>query len=215
MECLSLIDLPVALPMGCFTGAFGTSAVLAELNETWRNSGGGVIFGADDFSNRFQAFSAMITSQCREIENTVLKAVEAVHAPNKIQEITCLEDLSHVPVSMYIPILTMPEARALFEGGQLDGWGVKAQDLPAEDVVGRLLRNGTIDTSDPNYDREAPMTWTYQTGDPDYAQEELQKIRTTREFISSFIEEQFGPDGDMIDFTDPGRRMGKLKKTTK
>lgn len=211
MCVLSLLDLPAALPLGCFTGQFGTQAVLEELNNTWRNSGSGVIFGQDAFSDRFQAFSNMIATQAQEIENTVLKTIEAVSAPNKIQEITCREDLHNIPVSMYIPILTMPAARTLFEAGQIEAWGVKAQDLPAEDVVGRLLNNGTFDTGAEDYDRNALVEWTYETGDPNYAQEELEKIRTTRAFISDFIEEQLGPEGDMTDFTSPGSRMGRLK----
>lgn len=211
MRVISLIDLPSALPLGLYTGQYGTQAVLDELNASWRNSGSGVLFGQDVFGERFKAFSALVNAEAAQIRDTVLRTVETVCCPNKIQTIECEEDLRSVPVCMYVPILTMPVARTLFESGQIDGWGVKAQDLPAEDVVGRLINNGRFDTADPNYDRDACVTWTIQTGDPNYTLEELKQIETSRDYISRFIEEQMGPDGDGIDFTDLGRRMGKLK----
>ena len=212
MRVLSLIELPTAVPLGAFTGQTGdgSRAVLSELNATWRNSGTGVIFGQDTFGQRFAAFSQMVQVQTDAICNTVLRTIEAVHCPNKVQEITDRDGLAYVPACMYIPILTMPEARSLFEAGQIRGWDVPASALPQEDVVGRLLKNGTYDTGDQDYDREAPVTYTVASGDPDFDQEELRKIRTTREFISSFIEEQLGDEGENIDFTDLSAQMGKL-----
>lgn len=211
MRVLSLISLPSAVPLGYYVGQQGGQAVLDELNASWRNSGSGVLFGQDTFGERFKAFSALVTAEANQIKDTVLKTIEATCCPNMIQEITCAEELGNIPVCMYVPILTMPVARSLFESGQIEGWGVKSQDLPAEDVVGRLINNGSFDTSDPNYDRNACVTWTIQTGDPNFTYEELRKLRETREFISKFIEEQMGENGDNLDFTNPGARMGKLK----
>ena len=211
MVCLNLIDLPQAIPLGCITGQYGAQAVLDELNATWRNNGSGVIFGEDTFGQKFKEFSSMIASQTKLIADSVLKAVEAVTCPNKIQAIESEDDLKNVPPCMFIPILTMPEVRPLFEGGQLSGWDVDPAQLPSEDVVGRLLNNGRIDTGAEDYDRDSPMSWTFKTGDPDYTVEELRKIRTTRNFISAFLEEQMGPGGDQKDITDIPNRMGKLR----
>ena len=211
MRVLPLIELSAPIPLGMYLGECGSRAVLDELNTSWRNSGSGVLFGQDVFGEKFQAFSALVNAEAQTIRDTVLKTVEAVCCPNKIQTIECEDDLRAVPVCMYMPILTMPAARTLFEAGQIDGWGMHSQDLPAEDVVGRLIDNGSFDTASPTYDRDACVTWTIQTGDPDYTIEELRKIATTRNYISQFIEEQSGPNGDGIDFTDLGRRMGKLK----
>lgn len=211
MRVLGLIELPTSIPLGMYLGQCGSQAVLDELNTSWRNSGSGVLFGQDVFGERFKAFSALVNAEANQIKDTVLKTVETICCPNKIQSIENEEDLRSVPVCMYVPILTMPAARALFESGQVEGWGVKAQDLPAEDVVGRLINNGRFDTADPNYDREACVTWTVQTGDPNYTIEELKDIETSRDYISQFIEDQMGPNGDGIDFTNLGRRMGKLK----
>ena len=209
MITLRFVDLPSAVPLGVYTGAYGTQAVLDELNTTWKNSGAGVIFGQDPFGDKFRAFSSLITQEMNEIQNVALKAIEAVTAPNKIQEISCVEDLHTVPVCMYLPILTMPEVRPLFESGQINGWGLHSYDLPSDDVTGRLLKNGRFDTSDPDYTPDAPVEWKFRTGDPILDLEELAKIRTTRDFICKFLEEQLGPEGDMLDFSDYPNRMGK------
>lgn len=211
MEVLSLIELPTAIPLGIYSGQHGCQAVLEELNASWRNSGSGVIFSNDTFSNRFKEFSSMIGKQITEVKDTVLRAVEAVCCPNKIQELTCAEDLQNIPACMHIPILTMPEIRPLFEAGRLNGWGVTADQLPEEDVVGRLIKNGRFDTGDPDYDPEAPVRWTFVSDDPDYTREELDKIETSREFISTWLEEQMGEGGDELDITDLPNRMGKLR----
>ena len=212
MQVLPLIDLPTPIPLGCFTGQFGNRAVIEELNNTWQNSGGsGVLFGQDAFGDRFRAFSSIITAQADEIKNTVLRTVEATTCPNKFQFITCPDDLYNVPICMYVPLLTDPRIRPYFEAGKLDGWGLTPQDLPTEDVAGRLIKNGSFDTSDPNYSREAPVEWTFQTGDPNYTLEELEAIETSRDFICSFLEEQLGDEGENIDFTNYPNRMGKLK----
>lgn len=212
MQVLSLITLPSAIPMGAFLGQCGSQAVLDDLNASWRNSGSGVIFSQDTFSQKFQAFSSMIGQQIADIKNTVLRSVEAVCCPNKFQEITCQDDLHHVPACMFIPILTAPDVRPLFEAGRLDGWGVTAEQLPEEDVYGRLIKNGRFCTGDDDYDRNGLISWTYESGDPDLTREELDKIETSREWISTFLEEQMGEGGDEMDITDIPNRMGKLRE---
>jgi len=211
MEILSLIDLPAALPLGVLTGQYGATRVLDDLNAQWRNSGSGVIFGQDTYGERFKQFSSMVSAQVAAVSDAAIKTIEAVTCPNKMQEIESIEELKTVPACMMLPILTMPEVRPLFESGQLDGWGIKPEDLPTEDVYGRLISNGSFDTGAEDYDREAPVTWVFKTGDPVLTHEELEKIRTTRGFISRFLEEQMGPDGDRIDLTDIPNRMGKLR----
>ncbi len=212
MRVLSLINLPSAIPIGIFSGQHGAQAVLEDLNNSWKNAGSGVIFGDDSFSKRFDAFSSMLGQQIDAIQDTVLRSIEAVCCPNKFHEINCQEDLEHVAPCMYIPILTMPKVRPLFESGRISGWGVTASQLPEEDVYGRLINNGRFDTGDPNYDREAPVSWTYETGDPNVTTEELKMIETSREFISTFLEQQMGEGGDELDITDIPNRMGKLRE---
>ena len=108
MQVLSLITLPSSIPLGLLSGQYGQQAVLEELNASWRNSGSGVIFGTDSFGEKFRAFSNMLGERIETVKNTVLKTVEAVCCPNKFQEITCQDDLYHVPACMFIPLLTEP-----------------------------------------------------------------------------------------------------------
>lgn len=210
-----MLEMPSAMPLGFYLGQSGSQAVLDELNASWRNSGTGVIFEQDSFGDKFKAFSSFVTSQTQAISDTVKKAVEAVSCPNKIQEIVCEEDLRNIPACMYVPILTMPEIRPLFEGGQINGFGLDISDLPDEDVYGRLINNGKIDTGDPNYDRESPMSWEWKSTDPLLTIEELEKIETSRAYISTFLEEQLGPEGERRDPTDLSGTIGKLKKVKK
>lgn len=212
MQVLSLITLPNAIPIGAFQGQVGMQAVLEELNNQWK-SGGAVVFGGRDaFTEKFAAFSRMVGEKIEDVKNTVLRSIEAVCAPNKFQAITCVDDLYNVPACMFIPILTAPDVRQLFDKGVLDGWGITADQLPEEDIYGRLINNGRFDTGSENYDRNAPISWTYQTGDPLLDREQLDAIETSRAFISTFLEEQMGEGGDEMDITNMPNRMGKLRQ---
>ena len=211
MRVLSLITLPQSIPMQLMTGQAGHQAVLEELNATWRNAGSGVIFGSDDpFESRFQAFSDMLGKKIETVKNTVLKAVETICCPNKFQEIGCEEDLHHVPACMFIPILTDPFIRPIFESGRLDGWGVTAEKLPDEDVYGRLINNGRIDTGAEDYTRDKMMTWVVYNDDPDVTREDLDLVEYARGFCSSFLKKQMSDDGEELDFTNLPNRMSKL-----
>ena len=210
MQVLSLLSLPSSIPLGLLSGQYGQQAVLEELNNSWRNSGSGVIFGTDTFSERFKAFSAMLGERIDTVKETVLKTVEAACCPNKFQEITCEDDLMHVPACMFIPILTDPFIRGKYEEGMLDGWGVTADQLPEEDVYGRLIKNGRFDTGTEDYQRDAPVQWVWANDDPDLTREQLDMIEDARGFCSTFLQEQLGEDGDMRDFTNLPNRMSKL-----
>ena len=212
MNVLGLLHLPSSIPLGLLSGQYGQQAVLEELNASWRNSGSGVIFGTDSFGERFRAFSNMLGERIETVKNTVLRTVEAVCCPNKFQEITCQDDLYHVPACMFVPILTEPSIRKVFEEGKLDGWGVTSEQLPEEDVYGRLIKNGRFDTGADDYDREAPIQWIYANDDPDVTREHLDIIEDARGFCSTFLQEQLGEDGDMLDFTNLPNRMSKLMK---
>ena len=212
MQVLQLINLPSAIPLGLMTGQGGMQAVLDDLNSQWRSSGAVIFGGRDAFAEKFAAFSNMIGQQITEVKETVLRSIEAVCAPNKFQEITCVEDLYNVPACMFIPILTAPDVRALYDKGVLDGWCITPDQLPEEDVYGRLINNGRFDTGSENYDRNAPVSWTYETGDPLLDREQLDKIETSRAFISTFLEEQMGEGGDELDITNMPNRMGKLRE---
>jgi hypothetical protein len=111
---------------------------------------------------------------------------------------------------MYIPLLTEPSIRKVFEEGRLDGWGITADQLPEEDVYGRLIKNGRFDTGAEDYQRDAPVQWIMANDDPEVTREQLDIIEDARGFCSTFLQEQLGDEGEMLDFTNLPNRMSKL-----
>lgn len=213
MHVLSLVDIPQAVPLGAYSGQTGMQAIISQMNESWRNSGSGVIFGQGVFADRYRAFTELVTDKERAIVAMVEKSVQAITCPDKFMVIDSQEALEYVPECMRMPILTYAPVRKLFDAGMIGGWGFKWEDLPQEDVVGRMLEDGAFHSDDEKWmkDPESGVTYHFRTGDPNYTIEQLQCIQTTREFIDTWLEEQMGPDGDNLDITDLSQRMGKLR----
>lgn len=215
MYVLPMVSLPSAVPLGAFTANTGMQAIIDEMNTTWRNASGGVIFGQGVFGDRYRAFTEMVTARDKEVVAIVEKSVRTVLNPNVIVPIESQKDLENVPQCMYMPILTYAPVRKLFDQGMLDGWGVKWEDLPQEDVVGRMIENGSFHSDNEEWmkDPESGVSYVVKTGDPDYTIQQLMDIQTTREFIDTWLEDQMSPDGDHLDLTDLTRTMGKLRDT--
>lgn len=214
MRIMSLIETPNSIPLGAFTGSTGMQDVIDHMNSTWRSTGGGVIFGEGVFGDRYRAFRELITTRQQAIVDEISKTVQAVTCPDRFQLIDSQEALENIPACMQIPILSYAPVRKLFEEGQIRGWGIDWKDLPEEDVYGRMIKDGSFDSSDEKWmkDPESGVTYTVKTGDPDLAFEELKLIKDSREFIDSWLEEQLGPNGDRLDLTDLPNQMGKLRK---
>lgn len=215
MQILSVIDLPQAVPISCFTGATGMQDVLEHMNAAWRSSGSGVIFGEGMFGDRYRAFTELVTNRERAMVAAVERSIQAVTCPDKSFVIESEEDLRHVPPCMYIPILTYAPMRKLFEDGMISGWGVKWEDLPEDDAAGRQLENGRFRTWDPKWQEnpDAGVTYNYRSGDPEYTRQQLEDIESSRPFFDTWLEEHLGPGGDHLDPTDLSRQVGKLRPT--
>jgi len=213
MQILSVLETPNAIPLTAFVGTDGMRDVLDHMNSTWRGAGPGVIFGEGQFGDRYRKFTELVTNKQRELVETVSRAVQAITAPDKFQLIDSQEALEHIPPCMYIPILTYAPVRKLWEEGMLHGWDVRPEDMPEEDVVGRLINNGRFDSSNEEWmkDKERGVSYTTATNDPDYTREQLNLIESSREFIDEWLEEQLGPGGDHLDMTDLPNQMGKLR----
>ena len=118
--------------------------------------------------------------------------------------ILCEEDLTAIPDNLWIPILTMPEVRPLFEERKLYGWGLDPDVLPEEDVAGRLAqKNGRVEFT-PDDDVETipeDFEWTWKEGDPIYTIDELDAIDLTRGYVCSWLKRELDTD-EPRDFTD-------------
>ncbi len=216
MQVMRVLDLPTAIPLGAYLGGnYGQQAVLDKLNSVWSSNGSGVLFGQSSWGDRYAAFTQTITARDNAVMKAVERTLDVTFRPNKILDIQSIEDLEEIPPIMFNSILTMPQVRPLYEQGLIKGWGIDPMDLPQDDVVGRLLNNGTFDTGAEDYDREAPVTYTFCTDDPDYSFDELSLLRSSRQWIAEELERQLSDGGDYLDITDMPNRMGKIRKLKK
>lgn len=218
MHVMRVLDVAVAPSIGMYTGQCGSQAVLDRLNAQWADAAGVMFSSGTGFSEHYNAFTQKIREMDKIAHEAISTAMIAACNPNKIMPLTCMDDLIVVPAAMHIPLLTSPKLRELYDSGQIYGWGVKYTELPQDDVVGRLIENGTIhlnafDPTKKDGKAESPdcLTYQWQSFDPDYGVEELNDIQTSRGFIDSFLEEQLGKEGSRIDPTDLTGTIGSLK----
>jgi len=214
MRVLQILDVSAAPTLGMFTGHAGNSAVFERLNSRFADTAG-VMFGSAQsfFSSKYDAF----TSKIRELDKQAMEVFNAASAalfhPDTLIPINSMAMLENVPPCMHVPILTMPRMRELLNQGVIYGWGVDPTSLPEEDVVGRLLDNGTIYFNHPDKPNDLPMTFTIKSDDPVYDFDQLSILRETREFIDNTLEAQL--KGDYLDITDLPSVMGKLRVSRK
>lgn len=215
MQPLNLIGLGQAIPLSVFTGSTGMQDVIEHMNAKWHTQGSGVIFGEGVFGERYRAFTDLVSNRQSAAIAMVEKTIQSVACPDMFQVIDSREALEHVPPCMYIPLLTHAPLRKLLEEGRIGGWGVKPEELPEEDVAGRMMNNGRFDTMNKEWmnDPEAGVSYVFKTGDPDYTIEQLNMIETSRWFIDEFLEQSLGPNGDNVDPTDIPNEIGKLRPT--
>lgn len=215
MQPLNLIGLGQAIPLSVFTGSTGMQDVIEHMNAKWHTQGSGVIFGEGVFGERYRAFTDLVSNRQSAAIAMVEKTIQSVACPDMFQVIDSREALEHVPPCMYIPLLTHAPLRKLLEEGRIGGWGVKPEELPEEDVAGRLMNNGRFDTMNKEWmnDPEAGVSYVFKSGDPDYTIEQLNMIETSRWFIDEFLEQSLGPNGDNVDPTDIPNEIGKLRPT--
>lgn len=210
---LSLVDLPSAIPLSVFMGSTGMQDVIDHMNAKWHTQGSGVIFGEGTFGDRYRAFTDLVSSRQAATIRAVEKTVQSITCPNMFQIIDSQDALEHVPPCMYIPLLTFEPMRKLFEDGRIQGWGVKLDELPEEDVCGRMINDGRFDSANEEWrkDPNSGVKYIVKTGDPDYTREQLDMIETSRGWLDTWLEEQLGPGGDELDPTDLPNQMGKLR----
>jgi hypothetical protein len=87
-------------------------------------------------------------------------------------------------------ILLHPDMRRLLEQGRISGWGYDPDDLPEEDMYGRMLNNGVADFENPNsFNEDDCVVFNYEwdSTDPDLTEEELDAIGATREAIDTIL----------------------------
>lgn len=194
--------------VGMILGTQGAREILDRINATF---GSGVIFGqmGDPFANRYQSFMDNVVNVVAKTGQLIDTAKNLLLHNEPIHPVTTVDDLFNMPACMRIPILTMPEVRTLLKDNRIDGWGMTDEQLPIEDIAGRLINNGTAELTGPNAKME--LEWVWKSSDPDYTLEELDDLEISRRFVRFYLQNAMGPDGDRRDFTDPNG-LGKISR---
>jgi hypothetical protein len=212
-----ILDIGSAPGIGVIFGSTGNQAVIERINSEW--AGGGVVFGqaSDPFARRFDNFKNVVTNVIADTTNKIRNTYDFIMGADKVREINEDDHLNAVPACMQVPILMYAPIRAKLAEGIIDGWGIDADMLPSEDVVGRLIANGQVEQTY-NFETEKLETpeffeYEWKSTDPDFEIEELEQLDESRRYIDSFITEQLGPDGDRLDPTAfaSGGTIGDLR----
>lgn len=159
-------------------------------------------FGAE-FDNINQNFFNRHLAPMDRIGHEISNTVNMLLNPDRIRELTALEDFLSIPPCMEMSILMYEPVHRAFLEGRVDGWGYDPDSLPDEDIHGRILNNfycedvAAASDDDGYYDIQA----TIRSDDPDLSDDEILAIRRTREFIRERIMDGSDRDPTAIELT--------------
>lgn len=183
---LSAAAMPSA---GALLGTRGSSVVMDHINE---GLSGSAFFGSinDRFANTYNHFIQNVVKPIRDASMAIADTVTTLMQPDLIRPITELEQLSYIPPSMYLPILLFEPVKDLLKQGRISGFGFEYENLPQEDVFGRLINNGVLEDVGNNCDAEGNFTLNYDfnSEDPEVSFDDLEHIDRSRKFILSVLE---------------------------
>lgn len=216
MYIAPLAEALITPSLGSLLGTSATSDVLSYLNNQYGNHNG-VIFGqaGDPLADRFNNLMTLVQTQLVDTNMMVQQTTLAVSNPLQIQAITSEEQLYNTPVSMQLPILMYQPIRELFEQDRIYGYGFCKENLPQEDVFGRLIDNGKVTLNKNFYaDGKIPdyMVEEWVTTDPNLTFDELDAIEATREWVEKYLREQMREGGEMRDPTDPSNKISQRRR---
>lgn len=216
MYIAPLAEALITPSLGSLLGTSASSDVLTYLNRQYGNPNG-VIFGqpGDPLADRFNNLMSVVQTRLMDTNRMVQQTVQAVANPTQIIPITSEDQLYHTPVSMQLPILMYEPIRELFMQDRIYGYGFCKENLPQEDVFGRLINNGTVTLNSNCYeDGKIPefMTEEWVSTDPNLTFSELDMIEETREWVLKYLREQMKDGGEMRDPTDPSNKISQPRK---
>ena len=107
---------------------------------------------------------------------------------------------------MQLPILLDPEVLQLLKQGRIDGFGYSYEQLKdVEDVYGRYINNGLCECVQEALQKDPETGETYieteevfWSDDPQFTEDEIDKMAATREFIKLYILSQSNLDPSSI-----------------
>ena len=216
MYIAPLAEALITPSLGSLLGTSATSDVLSYLNHQYGNQNG-VIFGqaGDPLADRFNNLMTLVQTKLVDTNTMIQQTTLAVSNPLQIQAITSEEQLYNTPVSMQLPILMYQPIRELFEQDRIYGYGFCKENLPQEDVFGRLIDNGKVTLNKNFYADGKIPDYTVEewvSTDPNLTFTELDTIEETREWIEKYLRDQMREGGEMRDPTDPSNKISQPRR---
>lgn len=189
-----------AIDAGALLGTTGRQELINSINA---RCGGSSFFGSEQNPYRDQYFSFMskIVAPLRQAKEKLLVASNLLYKVDSYRAIDSLAELEKgIPPCMHMGIITYPPIRQMLEEERIDGFGIKPEHLPDEDVYGRLINNGRVELYD-GFSTTGEFTTVEKicSLDPEMTPEELDALEVTRQFIDQFISDE---DTRYMDFTD-------------
>ena len=216
MYIAPLAEALITPSLGSLLGTSASADVLSYLNNQY-GSQNGVIFGqpGDPLMDRFHNLMNLVQTKLIDTNQMIQQTTIAVTNPCQIQAITSEEQLYNTPVSMQLPILMYAPIRELFEQDRIYGYGFCKENLPQEDVFGRLIDNGKVTLNQNFYaDGKIPdyMEEHWESTDPKLTFDELDAIEETREWVLQYLRAQMREGGEMRDPTDPSNKISQPRR---
>ena len=158
------------------------------------------LFGAEH-DQRAQQFVDQYVAPMDKLSIDLAHSVNMVWNPDHFRVLETVDDFKSIPACMELPILMFAPVRALFDAGQIDGFGFDPTTLPDEDVYGRLLNNFACDDVEAASDDQGyfPLSAEFRDDDPEYSDDELYALRRTREYIERIILKETDRDPTAIE----------------
>jgi hypothetical protein len=183
-------------------GGRGSQEILSKINNRWGNTG--VVFGSssDPFADRFSDFRKAFVNVARDTAEFLNNSAMLIMDRNEIVELKNAKSLMNVPPCMYIPILSYPPVRELFDKELIYGWGIRKDTIPVEDEYSRIINNGYIGPDPITGVIPDEYEWHWKSDDPEHTIDELDMLMRSRMFVDAFIREQTKPGGSLLDPTD-------------
>lgn len=186
MPSISLNALPTP---GALLGTQGTRDIIDRINSSMNM--GQEFFGSvnDLFQKGRSVFMQSTIEPIRNITYNLTQTANKILKNDVIIPLKKEKDFTFVPPCMQEPIIMYEPVRKLFEQGRVSGFGFDPDNLPEEDVWGRLINNGVVESVFESMDDDGrvELNYTWYVSDPDPSFEELDYVETTRHAIDKML----------------------------
>lgn len=200
MPVIAVDDIPSP---GALLGTSGSANVIAAIQDSFGSSS---YFGSaqDPFREINNAFIRNVVTPIRELSAEVREVTNALLRPNVFRPLETIEDFRHIPDCMKFPVIMHPPLRRLLKQGRISGFGYDEDELPTEDVYGRLISNGVIEDIllQAGNKRYLDLNYVWCGDDPEITLDEIEHVERTRIAIDFILETS------LIDPTDPSSERG-------